>query len=114
MNDVSRRWTPIPLPDSRAIALAHELGRQPISLWWAEIDSAVPEEYAMLIEFITQPLNFLVGELPGVTEDWHVATSINNHHRRLNPRIHFLSVTVAPDEKTCYVTSTKQNDHLDG
>jgi len=110
MNGASGRWNSFPLEGSRAVELAAELERMPISLWWTEFDSTDPDEYAVLIEFLTQPLTFLV-ELPGVTESWNVVTNLNNHHRRLNPRIHILVVTVAPDEETCYVTFTKQNDH---
>jgi len=111
MNGATERWTGIPLPDSRAVALAIELGRPPISLWWTEFDSADPEEYDMLLKFMAEPLTYLAEALPDVEDDWHVVTSMHNHHRRLNPRIHFFNVTVAPDEKTCYVSSTKQNDH---
>ena len=71
------------------------------------------------LAFLVDPLGHMKGDagsrpLPPVAErpdlEWKVVTTINNHHRKLNPRIIFFLGVVDPTNPTVYLTAHKQNE----
>jgi hypothetical protein len=75
------------------------------------------------LAFLVDPLGHMKGEvgdrpLRPVAErpdlEWKVVTTINNHHRKLNPRIIFFLGVVDPTNPTVYLTAHKQNEEEPG
>ncbi len=105
-------WQEVELSESRAAQLAREYGGG-IAQHWKEFDTNNPEELAELTDLVMRPLPHLL-VLPGVDPSWRVLTTIPNHHRGLNPRITFASVTTIEDDKTCHVTLAKKPGPSEG
>ena len=125
------QWQQIDLPESRAVELAERKGSR-LDLYWIEFDTTVEEELKALRGFIMRPLESLVGReegagqteqgggpseyfvrgiaIEGVRPSWRVVTTIQNHHRGLNPRITRFVATVSGDEETVYLDAVKQTD----
>lgn len=87
---------------------------------WTEFDTT--KEPAEWLNFLQWPLASLTEQpahgvsvrvdglgLEGVTKDWHVVTTIKNHHRGLNPRIACVMATLSEEEGTVYLDIYKQN-----
>jgi hypothetical protein len=107
-------------------ALLEELGLPgdffKFSIWYTAIDSTDDPQREQLRKLLMNPVAHLHPEgehgteglaLPPLAatppEEVRVVTTINNHHKRLNPRIVFISALVDDESSTVHLGVQKQN-----
>ena len=125
--DERSAWTEVELAAPVMKRVADARGVSPIRTYVTEFDTNDPVQREAFIRYLLNPLPVLAGRLgpdqesedevgealrrlavDGVDDGWSVVTVLRNHHRGLNPRVNFASITVSDEEKTLYQEIYKQ------
>ncbi|HVR33643.1 MAG TPA: hypothetical protein VMS74_13175 [Acidimicrobiia bacterium] len=127
IGDERSGWTEVELPAPAMRRVAEARGVNPIRTYVTEFDTNDPVQREAFIRYLLNPLPVLTGQLSqdqkseddvaealsrlavdGVADHWRVVTVLRNHHRGLNPRVNFASITVSEEEETMYQEIYKQ------